>query len=63
MDIRLVMCGCLTTERTIVNFAQMIFHWFTQNPFTAASVVFGVGVVAVTLYTYVYDYQTLTNRD
>jgi len=46
-----------------VNFAQMVFHWFTQNPFTAASVVFGVGVVAVTLYTFVYDYEALTNRD
>ena len=63
MHIRVVMCGCLTTERTIMDFAHMIFHWFTQNPFTAASVVFGVGVVAVTLYTYLYDYEPLTTRD
>jgi hypothetical protein len=41
----------------------MVFHWFSQIPFTAASVVFGVGVVAVTLYTFVYDYEALTNRD
>lgn len=46
-----------------MNFPQMVFHWFTQNPFTAASAVFGVGVVAVTLYTYVYDYEALINRD
>jgi hypothetical protein len=41
----------------------MVFEWFTQNPFTAASAVFGVGVVGVTLYTYVYDYEALINRD
>jgi hypothetical protein len=57
------MCGYLTTGRIIVNFAQMVFEWFTQNPFTAASAVFGVGVVVVTLYTYVYDYEALINRD
>lgn len=46
-----------------MNYAQMMFHWFTQNPFTAASVIFGGAVVAVTVYTYVYDYRALTDRD
>jgi hypothetical protein len=50
-------------ERAIVNYAQMLFHWFTQNPFTGASVIYGGAVVAVVLYTYVYDYKTLTDRD
>jgi len=60
---RVVMCGCLTTGRTIVNFAHMAFDWFTQHPFTAVSAVFGVGVVAVMLCTYLYDYEALINRD
>jgi hypothetical protein len=50
-------------ERAIVNYAQMLFHWFTQNPFTVASVIYGGAVVAVVLYTYVYDYKTLTDQD
>jgi hypothetical protein len=46
-----------------VNYTHIMFQWFTQNPFTAASVIFGGAVVAVTLYTYFYDYAALTNRD
>ena len=40
-----------------------LFHWFTQNPLSAAAVFFGVAIVAVTLYTLVYDYRLLTNED
>jgi hypothetical protein len=34
-----------------------LFHWFTQNPFTAASLLFGGAIAAVVFYTYVYDYE------
>ena len=46
-----------------MNYAQTMFHWFTQHPYTAASVIFGGSVVAVALYTYVYDYRMLTKQD
>lgn len=46
-----------------MNYTHIMFQWFTQNPFTAASVIFGGAVVAVTLYTYLYDYAALANRD
>ncbi|MGH7259499.1 MAG: hypothetical protein ACREI9_02310 [Nitrospiraceae bacterium] len=42
---------------------QTMVHWFTQNPLWAATVFFGVAIVAVTLYTYVYDYRMLADRD
>jgi hypothetical protein len=42
---------------------QILFHWFTQNPLSAAAVFFGVAIVAVTLYTLVYDYRLLTDQD
>lgn len=53
----------MATERNIVNSLQTIFHWVTQGPFAAAAVFFGGTALAVTLYTYVYDYTMLTNRD
>ena len=46
-----------------MNSLQTIFHWVTQSPFAAAAVIFGGTAFAVTLYTYVYDYTMLTNRD
>ena len=46
-----------------MDYTQTMFHWFTQNPLTAAAVFFGGAIVAVTLCTYVYDYKMLTNRD
>lgn len=42
---------------------QTLFHWFTQNPLSAAAAFFGVAIVAVTLYTLVYDYRLLMNQD
>jgi len=46
-----------------VNSLQTIFHWVTQSPFAATAVFFGGTTLAVTLYTYVYDYTMLINRD
>jgi hypothetical protein len=46
-----------------MNYTGMVFHWFAQHPLSAAAVFFGGAVVAVALYTYVYDYKMLTNRD
>ena len=40
-----------------------MIHWFAQNPLSAASVFFGATMVAVTLYTYLYDYRVLTEQD
>jgi hypothetical protein len=51
----------LNAERQIVNNIQNIFQWFTQNPLAAAVVFFGGAMVAVVLYTYVYDYKRLTD--
>lgn len=42
---------------------QTLFHWFTQNPLSAAAIFFGGAIVAVTLYTLVSDYPALTNQD
>jgi hypothetical protein len=53
----------LNAERQIVNNIQNIFQWFTQNPLAAAVVFFGGAMVAVVLYTYVYDYTRLTDQD
>jgi hypothetical protein len=36
--------------------AQNLFLWVTDNPLTASAVLFGGGVVAVTLFTYFQDY-------
>ena len=44
-----------------MNTLNTIVHWFTLNPFSGASVLFGVAIVVVTLYTYVYDYKMLTD--
>jgi hypothetical protein len=46
-----------------MSYLQTVAHWVTHNPLSAAAVFFGMAVVAVTLYTYVYDYRMLTNRD
>ncbi len=46
-----------------MNSIQTAFHWFTQNPLAAAAFFVGGPVLAVTLYTYVYDYTMLSNRD
>ena len=46
-----------------MNYIQALFHWFTQNPLSAAAVFFGAAIVAVTLYTLVYDYRLLTDQD
>jgi len=53
----------MTTGRDIVNSIQTIYHWVAQYPLTATAVFVGGAIVAVTLYTYVYDYKMLTNRD
>lgn len=42
--------------------AQMMFPWFTHNPMSAAAILFGGAMVAVLLYTYVYDHRMLTDR-
>jgi len=55
--------GRMTAGRNIVNSIQTIYQWGTQYPFTAATVFFGGLILAVTLYTYVYDYRMLTDRD
>ena len=41
---------------------HFMVHWFTQNPFRGATVVFGLAIVAVTLYTYVHDYLMLADQ-
>ena len=46
-----------------MNSIQTFYYWVAQYPFTAAAVFFGGTTLAVTLYTYVYDYKMLTNRD
>ena len=46
-----------------MSYMQTMVNWFTHNPLSAATVFFGGAIVAVTLYTYVYDYLTLTNQD
>jgi hypothetical protein len=52
----------VAAERAIVHDAQMMFPWFTHNPMSAAAILFGGAMVAVLLYTYVYDYRMLTDR-
>ncbi len=42
---------------------QTIVYWFTHNPLSAATIFFGVVIVAVTLYTYAQDYRMLTNQE
>jgi hypothetical protein len=46
----------------VMHYAQTMFHWMTHNPSAAASVIFGGGILAVALYTYVYDYRLLAKR-
>lgn len=47
----------VAAEREIVNYTQMLFPWFTHSPLSAAAILFGGAMVAVLLYTYVYDYR------
>jgi hypothetical protein len=42
---------------------QTVVRWVAHSPFTAAALFFGGAVVAVTLYTYVYDCQEWLNQD
>lgn len=42
---------------------QTVVQWVTQYPFTVAALFFGGAVVAVTPYTYVYDYQEWLNQE
>jgi hypothetical protein len=49
----------MTGERTIMNTLNAVVHWFTLNPFSGVSMLFGVGIVLVTLYTYLHDYRNL----
>lgn len=46
-----------------MNSLLTVYHWVTQYPFTATVVFVGGAMVAVMLYTYVYDYKMLTNLD
>ena len=55
--------GEMSAERTIVNYTETMFHWFAQNPFTATAVFFGGAIVAVMLYTYVFDYRMLNHQE
>jgi len=48
---------------SFMSYMQTIVYWFTHNPLSATAVFFGGAVVAVTLYTLVYDYRALTNQD
>ncbi len=52
----------VAAERAIVHDAQMMFPWLTHNPMSAVAILFGGAMVAVLLYTYVYDYRMLTDR-
>ncbi len=45
-----------------MDYAQMVVEWLHHNPSTAASLIFGGGIVAVVLYTYIYDYRMLAKR-
>jgi hypothetical protein len=42
-----------------MNTLTSIVHWFSLNPFSGVSVLFGVGIVLITAYTYVHDYRDL----
>jgi len=45
-----------------MSYMQTMIYWFTHNPLSATAVFFGGAVVAVTLYTYVYDYRALERQ-
>lgn len=45
-----------------MNYTQIMFDWFAQNPLSTAALFFGGAMIAVTLYTYVYDYRMLIHR-
>ena len=46
-----------------MSYVQTMAYWFTHHPLSATAVLFGVAVVAVTLYTYVQDYRLLANQE
>lgn len=52
----------VAAERAIVNYTQTMVPWFTHNSLSAAAILFGGAMIAVLLYTYVYDYRKLTER-
>ncbi len=45
-----------------MQYAQTVFDWLKLNPSIAASIIFGGGIVAVVLYTYLYDYRLLVKQ-
>ena len=47
----------------VMDGAQIILHWLTQQPVAAAGFLFGVTVFAVTLCIYCYDYNMLGKED
>ena len=51
-----------SAERAIVNYMQLMFPWFAQNPLSVAALLFGGALLAVLLYTFVCDYRMLTKR-
>jgi hypothetical protein len=46
-----------------MNSIQTIFQWFTHNQLAGSAIFFGGAMLAVILYTYLYDYKRLTSRD
>ena len=46
-----------------MNSVYTIAHWFIHDPLTGAAWFFGGGTLAVILYTYVHDYNMLTDRN
>ena len=40
---------------------QIVIHWLIQNPLAASALFFGSATVAVTVWTYVYDWKQLTH--
>lgn len=46
----------------IVSYTQTLFYWIVENHLLAATIIFGGGMIAVMLYTYVYDYRILAKR-
>jgi hypothetical protein len=57
---------CRTAElghrKAQVNRVGTLFHWVTENPFTAVSALFGASLLGALLYTYVADYRMLACR-
>ena len=41
---------------------QNVSHWLVQNLLVGSAILFGGGVLIVTLFTYWQDFNALTNR-